>query len=94
MPAQPTEIEVEVVEIDGHPTEPKPQANTAPQPSPTPDWKQILWRLPKLWWPLKILLGILAVVLLLTVGLVAGLIYLAYRLIRNLLQVLTGESAH
>jgi hypothetical protein len=68
-----TEIEVEVVEIDGV-TPAVPQAGDEEQRSQK-DWRQWQGRIRKLdsrWWPLWVLLGIIALMLALTVGLVLG----------------------
>ena len=81
MPQQPTEIEAEVLEIDGV----APQAHPPEEPTPGGNWQD--WRhwqgrarqLDSRWWPLWVVLGIIAVTLLLTVGLVLGVIFLLVR---------------
>jgi hypothetical protein len=92
MPKEHTEIEVEVVEIDGvSPIATRPQ-NREPQPSAGGDWQD--WRqwqgrvrtLDSRWWPLWVFLGIIAVFLLLTFGLVFAIIYIIFQVIRKILS--------
>ena len=90
---EPTEIEVEVLEIDG-------VAQVAPRPAPVgnaptsgdwQDWRQWRGRVRQLdsrWWPLWTVLGIIAVSLLLTVGLVLGVIFLIGRLLAKILRAI------
>jgi hypothetical protein len=92
MPKETTEIEVEVVAIDGL----APPATPAPTPESThpprhdwQDWRQ--WqgsvrRLDSRWWPLWIILGILALGLFLTFGLVLAVIFGIVRLILRLIR--------
>lgn len=93
MPQQATEIEVEVVEVDGVAPAP-PRESGGPRPAPGGTWQD--WRhwqgkartLDSRWWPLWVLLGIVALVLALTVGLVAGVLFLIVRLCVRLLRAL------
>jgi hypothetical protein len=92
MKSEATEIEVEVVEVDG----------VAPVPAPTPpdeaehrsgwrDWRGWQGRVRTLdsrWWPLWVLLGGIALFLLLTLGLVIAVVYVAVRLVSRLLRAL------
>ncbi len=92
MTKETTEIEVEVVEIDGL----APVATPTPAPESThpprhdwQDWRQ--WqgsvrRLDSRWWPLWIILGILALGLFLTFGLVLAVIFGIVRLILRLIR--------
>lgn len=80
MPQDSQEIEVEVVEIDGV----APVTRNEPEPTPNEwsDWRQWQGRVRRLdsrWWPLWVFLGVIALALMLTVGLVIGLIYLIVR---------------
>ena len=85
-------IEVEVLEIDGvAPAGLRPRPDAAP---PTPDawpaWAQGAGRMRRLdrrWWPLWGLLGIVALGVLLTVGLVLGLLWW---IVRSLLNAVRG----
>ncbi len=94
MTQQTTEIEVEVLEIDGM----TPVA--APQRTPDPtgarrdwqDWRHWQTRVKRLdsrWWPLWLFLGLILVVLFLTVGLVVGVVFLIMRLLMNAFRALT-----
>lgn len=106
MSKEATEIEVEVVEIDG--TAPivahsRSRVDTAmdfdDEASPSSqgfrgrDWQQWQGRIRTLdsrWWPLWVLLGIIAVFLLLTLGVVIAAIYLVLRVIRKIIRLITG----
>lgn len=95
MTQQATEIEVEVVEIDGV-TPTAPQARAGDRPQPRGDWQD--WRqwqsrarsLPSRWWPLWVFLGIIALALALTVGVVIGVIFLVLRMLANLVRAILG----
>lgn len=91
MTKEATEIEVEVVEIDGV-TPAAPQAREEEQ-RPQNDWRQWQGRVRQLdgrWWPLWVVLGIIAFVLLLTVGLVLGVIFVIFRLCKKLIRAVLG----
>jgi hypothetical protein len=92
---QATEIEVEVVEIDGKPAdtmtpathrdlhEPPGTNGRNPAGADWQDWRQWQGRVRTLdsrWWPLWVLLGIIVLALLLTVGLVVAVVVLLIRL--------------
>lgn len=83
-------IEVEVVEIDGvAPVPSTAEKEKQPKPSAPFDWQKWYGRIRKLdarWWPLWVVLGVIALFLLLTVGVILGAIYLVYRIISNLLS--------
>jgi hypothetical protein len=87
-----TEIEVEVVEIDGiAPAAPRDHAAQPPPRGDWHDWRQ--WpgkvrRLDSRWWPLWVFLGIIALALALTLGLVLGVIFLVFRMLTNLVRAI------
>ncbi len=95
MTKESTEIEVEVVEIDGvAPVVTRETARPdAPQRGDWQDWQQ--WRgkvsrLDSRWWPLWVILGIIALGLFLTVGLVFGVMLLIVRLCLKLVRAVLG----
>jgi hypothetical protein len=88
------EIEVEVVEIDGE----APIITRSQDDRIDPDegsafggwrntsqWQGRVRRLDSRWWPLWVLLGIIALILLLTLGVVFAVIYLIIRTIRRII---------
>lgn len=86
----PDTLEAEVLEIDGSPP-PAPAEPRADRGGPA--WKSMQGRVLKLdrrWWPLWVLLGIVALVLLLTVGVVVGVLVLIGRIVGSFLRLLTG----
>ena len=85
-------IEVEVVEIDGTapPVKFEAQEKSAPQRQ-WQDWQQWQGRIRTLdsrWWPLWVLLGAVAVVLMLTVGLVVGIVFLIFQVVAGILRAI------
>lgn len=94
MPKEATEIEVEVLEIDGlAPTTPQVQADEPRVSGDWQDWRQ--WQgkvrtLDSRWWPLWAFLGIIAVFLLLTIGLVIAVLFVIIRLITKILRAIFG----
>lgn len=93
MSQQATEIEVEVVEIDGvAPAVKQSQAGEpAQQRGDWQDWRKWQGRIRKLdsrWWPLWVFLGVIAVTLALTVGFVIGVIFLISRMLANLIRAI------
>jgi hypothetical protein len=93
MTQQSTEIEVEVVEIDGvTPVATRDRAVDHPPPrGDWQDWRQ--WRgqvsrLDSRWWPLWVILGIIALSLFLTVGLVLGVVFVIIRLCLNFIRAI------
>ena len=80
-------IEVEVVEIDGTPT-PAKTANRedAPTGQSWQNWQGRVLKLDSRWWPLWVLLGIVAVALLLTFGVIIGIIVLIFKILRGLIH--------
>jgi hypothetical protein len=84
-------IEVEVVEIDG--TAPPAKFEKAAEPSAARQSWQMNWqgrvrKLDSRWWPLWVLLGTVAVALLLTVGLVLGIVFVIFRILRGLIRAI------
>jgi hypothetical protein len=90
MTQEPQAIEVEVVAIDGA----TPPARTTSRDDPPPrrpgnDWQQWQGRVRQLdmrWWPLWVVLGVVAVFLMLTVGVFVGVLLLIFRVIRGILR--------
>lgn len=87
-------IEVEVVEVDGVTVAPRSEA---PQEQASPwaraEWRQWQGRVAKLdgrWWPLWFFFGIVALALMLTVGVVLGVIFVIFQIIRGFLRALFG----
>jgi hypothetical protein len=86
MPQEPQAIEVEVVAIDG--VAPPVAVEAAPE-TPRPPWRDMqsrVLRLDSRWWPLWVLFGAVALVLLLTVGLVVGVVYLILRILQRVIN--------
>jgi hypothetical protein len=94
MTPEATEIEVEVLEIDGvAPALPqvRPAENPRPSGGDWQDWRQWQGRVRQLdsrWWPLWVILGILVVGLLLTVGLVFGVLLLILRIFLKIVRAI------
>ena len=94
MTKEATEIEVEVVEIDGvTPVVPQPRAGETRPQGNWQDWRQ--WQgkvrtLDSRWWPLWVFLGIIALALFLTVGLVLAVIFLIVRIFLQILRAIFG----
>lgn len=91
MSEQAKEIEVEVVEIDGiAPVAVTDHADENPRRGGDwQDWRQWQGRVMKLdsrWWPLWVFLGLIALVFLLTVGLVIAVVFVIVRLCLRLLR--------
>lgn len=85
------EIEVEVVEIDGvAPVAVPDRADEIPRREDDwPDWRQ--WqgkvtRLDSRWWPLWVFLGLIALALMLTIGLVIAVVFVIFRLCLKLVR--------
>ena len=84
-------IEVEVVEIDGAapPAKSAAPVESAPRQSWQVNWQGRARKLDSRWWPLWVLLGAVAVVLLLTVGLVLAIIFVIFSLLRGLVRAVS-----
>jgi hypothetical protein len=97
MTEEPQAIEVEVVEIDGL----APPVKSARPEDPTPDpqarwqdWGNLQGRvlqLDKRWWPLWAVVGIVALALLLTVGVVLGIVFVIFRIIGGFIRAILGK---
>ncbi len=92
MKTEATEIEVEVIEVDG-----VARVNPAPEEAGDAggdgwrDWRGWQGRVRTLdarWWPLWVVLGGIAVFLLLTLGLVIAVVYIVIRLVSRGLRAL------
>ncbi|MEI7909826.1 MAG: hypothetical protein WCK77_09345 [Verrucomicrobiota bacterium] len=93
-------IEVEVVEIDGAAPPPKPVAGAMRDPDGDDEsggrqkwtnwqgWPGQVRTLHPLWWPLLIVAGGAVLALVLTIGVLAMLLLLAYRIVRGVLRAL------
>lgn len=80
-------IEVEVLEIDGAaPAAPAPEPAAESTPPPWTAWQGRIRQLDARWWPLWVILGVLALGLLLTVGVVVGVSVLVLRTIVRLIR--------
>lgn len=89
MTEEPQAIEVEVLEIDGHAPPIKPETAAAPKrTAPWGQWQRRVRQLDARWWPLWVILGVIAVALLLTVGVVFGVIFMIFRVITGILRTL------
>lgn len=90
-------IEVEVLEVDGAaPQRPAP----APEPTPEAPWRSWQGRVRKLdarWWPLWIVLGVIALFLVLTVGVVLAVVFLVIKIIAgvvgSIFQLFSGGAS-
>lgn len=85
MKNEPQSIEVEVVEIDGAvpPVKVETREET-PAGQPWQDWQGRVRSLDGRWWPLWVILGVIAIALLLTVGLVIGIIFVIFRILNGI----------
>jgi len=87
--SEPVTVEVEVTEIDGVTHEakrPERETKSPEKPKGWAEWSGRVRTLDSRWWPLWVILGIIAVVLALTVGLVLAAIYLVFRIVFGLLR--------
>jgi len=85
---EPETLEAEVVEIDGVAPVPSP---SGPEQNPRgwQDWRTWQGRVRTLdarWWPLWLILGILAFTLILTIGLVVGIVVITFRILTGILR--------
>ncbi len=86
MTNEPQAIEVEVVEIDGAAV---PAKVKNLEQAPRQDWQKWQGRVRQLdsrWWPLWVFLGVIAVGLVLTVGLVIGGLFVIFRILGAILR--------
>ena len=94
---EPQAIEVEIVEIDGIAPPAKFDRSDASSSDPSgreqPKWKQWRGRVQQLdsrWWPLWVILGAIMIVLLLTVGLFLGIIFVIFLALRGIARAIFG----
>lgn len=97
MPDESKEIEVEVVEIDG-----VTQSARVPEPEPAPreparsgarSWHYRFnkhYQASSLWWPLWVLLGIIALMLAATVGVALAILYGIFLVLRSIVRLILG----
>ena len=88
--SEPT-IEAEVVEIDGVAVETVPVRGESAQDAPWVRWGALqggVKRLDMRWWPLWVVLGFFALVVIVAVGLVAAVVIVTFRIIAWLLDPL------
>jgi len=86
-------IEVEVVEVDGIVPAARPDRRDETRQPETggTTWSGLQGRVLKLdskWWPLWVVLGILGVFLLLTFGLVIGVLFVVFHLVRKVFRAI------
>lgn len=96
MTTEPQAIEVEVVEIDGvAPLARAAQREDFPerQQPPWQNWQGRIRTLDARWWPLWVALGLIALSLLLTVGVVIGVVFVIFRIIAGVLRAIFGVSS-
>lgn len=78
-------IEVEVVAIDDvAPVVRDPEYSQSPPP--WQNWRGRSLKLDGFWWPLWVVLGVIALFLAMTVGLVFGAIYITLRMLRGIIR--------
>ena len=89
-------IEVEVVEVDGIVPAARPigrEEIPRPEAGSGATWRGLQGRVLKLdsrWWPLWVFLGILGVLLLLTFGLVIGVLFVVFQVVRKVFRAIFG----
>jgi len=90
MTSEPQAIEVEVVEIDGAapPAKVESQEQAPRQWHAWHQWQGRVRTLDARWWPLWVFLGVIAVVLLLTVGLVIGVVFVVLRILAGIVRAI------
>lgn len=82
-------IEVEVVEIDRTTPPAKfDRREDRPPRRPWQNWQGQVRTLDSRWWPLWLVLGAIAILLMLTVGLFLGIIFLIFRILRGILRAI------
>ncbi len=89
-------IEVEVVAVDGIVPAARParrEESARPETGGGASWRGLQGRVLKLdsrWWPLWVFLGILGVLLLLTFGLVIGVLFVVFQVVRKIFRAIFG----
>jgi hypothetical protein len=82
-------IEVEVVEIDGVAVEPRPVRRETPDARGGIDWSVWQGRVKRLdarWWPLWLVLGFIALVVVVAVGMCAAVVIVTWRIFKAILR--------
>ena len=82
----PETLEAEVIEIDGKAPDPASQAG--PSASYSDRARQVVLKLDRRWWPLWAVVGIVAVAAVATLGVVFGVIYLVFAIVRGFFRAL------
>jgi hypothetical protein len=80
-------IEAEVVEIDGVAVEPRPVREESAKGAPWArwgDWQGQVRRLDLRWWPLWIVLAAIALVMFVAIGMLLGVLFVAFRIVAGL----------
>lgn len=82
-------IEVEVVEIDGVAVEPRPALREAQGAGARIDWSVWQGRVKRLdarWWPLWFVLGFIALVVAVAVGMCFAVVFVTWRIFKAILE--------
>ncbi len=88
MTQEPQAIEVEVVEIDGAAPPVRVERARETQRQNWQNWQGRIRKLDSRWWPLWVVLGAIGVVLLLTVGLVVGVVFVIFQILSAILRAI------
>ncbi|BCX49412.1 hypothetical protein HAHE_33200 [Haloferula helveola] len=89
----PETIEAEVIEIDGKPPEPAAAADDSASGGAWGGFGRFrTLKLDRRWWPVWVVLGIVVVGLAIVFGLLFGLLYLGFALVRSVLRLLFGSG--
>jgi uncharacterized membrane protein len=91
----PDTIEAEVLEIDGAPP-PAHQGQEPQENERSRSWKALqgkVLRLDRRWWPLWVLLGIVAFVVIMLIGSVVALFVVVAKVLGGILRFLTGGGS-
>lgn len=92
--AVPETIEADVLEIDGSPPPAPPTREEEPRPQPA--WKSVrgkVLQLDRRWWPLWIVLGLVAFAFVAVIGVIFGAFLIVAKIIGAILRFLFGGSA-
>lgn len=84
--AEAAAIEVEVIEIDG--SAPEAATPIEPPPSPWEKWQGSVRHLDRRWWPVWVVLGVIAALLLCTLGVAVALFLVVFIIIRHFVRTL------
>ncbi|MEP2776715.1 MAG: hypothetical protein ABJQ29_11005 [Luteolibacter sp.] len=86
-------LEAEVVEIDGVAVEPKPMREQSGKGAPWAqwgNWQGQVKRFDARWWPLWLVLGFIALVIVVAVGMVAAVLFITFRIIAGLINAVAS----